>query len=118
MAGSSNSGEVFISISQAMRELGAKASPTTGMRWSTKGLAGLNGERIYLQTWACGRQIVTTKSAMFEFIGKVTAARVEKVQARSQGNGGDATFAELKAAGLVEQKRRNDRNVETKEVKE
>ena len=93
MTGAPNSDETFITITQAMRDVKVDAGPATGMRWSRNGLAGPDGQRIFLQTWAIGRQIMTTRAAMLEFIEKVTAARAHKVQARSHGNGGDATFA-------------------------
>lgn len=101
MTGSSNSEETFITIAQAMRDVKVDAGPATGMRWSRNGLAGPDGQRIYLQTWAIGRQIMTTRESMRDFIEKVTAARVQKVQARSRRC--DVSAEELKAAGLAEE---------------
>ncbi len=107
MTGLENSDETFITVAQAMREFKVDAGPATGMRWSRAGIAGIDGQRIYLRTWAIGRRIMTTRAAMIEFIESVTAARNQKVQTRDEGTGKDVSPEELRAAGLVEKRRRN-----------
>jgi hypothetical protein len=105
MGESDCSGEEFITIREAMRGVKVEAGPQTGMRWATKGLAGPDGQRIRLRTWAIGRKIVTTNAAMREFIDRVTAARDQRLRTKTLRISDEPSLEELKAAGLLENSR-------------
>jgi hypothetical protein len=38
------------------------------MRWADRGIVGPGGERIYLSTWRCGGQRMTSQAAIEEFL--------------------------------------------------
>ena len=92
----------LLPLNSAIRELipGKKLSPSLTWRWATKGLMGLNSERIRLQIWYVGREPHTTHAAIRQFLDAVTAARLEKMR-RTQQRTDDVTEAELNAAGLL-----------------
>lgn len=95
----------LIPLNQAIREeIPGEKNPSTTHRWITRGLAGLNGERIRLQVWYAGRQPCTTRAAVRQFLTDVTAARLARLEL-SQQRDIDVTEAELTAAGLVANRR-------------
>lgn len=84
-------------LNDAIRaEIPGPKNPSTAWRWITRGIAGLNGERIRLQVWYVGRQPHTTVAAVRQFIADVTAARLARMQQRCA----DVTPDELAAVGL------------------
>ena len=88
-------------LSEAIRaEIPGKRNPATEYRWVTKGLAGVNDERIKLQVWYAGRHPCTTRAAVREFVEKVTEARIARMQQRAQ-LATDVTNEDLEAAGLM-----------------
>ena len=91
----------LIPLNKAVQDLTEKRiNPSTIFRWMTKGLEGLDEQRIRLQVWYIGRQPHTTHAAIRQFLDAVTAARLEKMR-RTQQRADDVTPAELKAAGLI-----------------
>ena len=88
-------------LSDAIRaEIPGKKNPATAHRWATRGLQGLDGQRIRLQVTYCGRQPCTTRMAVRLFLDDVTAARLAK-QERTQQRYADVTDAELADVGLL-----------------
>jgi hypothetical protein len=79
----------------------SETNPSTAWRWITRGIAGLNGERIRLQVWYVGRTPCTTRAAVREWLEAVTAARLARM-ARTQQRATDVTQDELEAAGLTD----------------
>lgn len=53
---------------------GRPAHPSVLARWSDRGIL-VNGERVYLRTWRCGGQRITTKPAVEEFLTALNAGR-------------------------------------------
>lgn len=98
--------ERLIPLNQAIRQQcpDITASPATWWRWTTKGLAGNNGERIRLRVQYLGRTPCTTLSDIRAWMDQVTAARLARMQQRAQREA-DVTTAELEAAGLVSRAR-------------
>lgn len=79
-------------------------NPSTPWRWITKGIAGLDGERIKLQVWYVGRAPHTTMAAVRQWLEAVTEARLERM-ARTQQRADDVTSDELEAVGLTNNRR-------------
>ncbi len=75
-------------------------NPATYWRWATKGIAGLDGQRIRLEVWYTGREPRTTKAAVRRFIAAVTEARHARL-ARAQQRANDVTDNELTSVGLT-----------------
>jgi hypothetical protein len=88
-------------VLQAIRaETHGNVNPSTPWRWITKGIAGLDGERIKLQVWYVGRSPHTTRSAVRQWLEAVTQARLARM-ARTQQRADDVTTDELEAVGLT-----------------
>ncbi len=81
-------------------EIPGSKNPSTPWRWITRGIAGLNGERIRLKVWYVGRAPHTTKTAVRQWLEAVTEARLARM-ARTQQRADDVTDAELEAVGLT-----------------
>jgi hypothetical protein len=95
----------LIPVNKAVSDLsGKRVNPSTIFRWITKGLEGLDGNRIRLQVWYVGRQPHTTHAAIRTFLDAVTAARLERSRRTQQGIA-EVTNAELDAAGLLSKRR-------------
>lgn len=93
--------EQLIPLNTAVQNLTAKRiNPSTVWRWVTRGLEGLDGNRIRLKVWYVGRQVHTTQAAIRQFLEAVTDVRLER-SIRTQQRHIDVTEAELKAAGLT-----------------
>lgn len=91
----------LIPVELAVRErTGERKSPATLWRWTNRGLAGRDGERIRLQVQFVGRQPLTTRKLFREWIGQVTAARMARIDGRQESNA-DVSDEELRAAGLL-----------------
>lgn len=91
----------LIPVNKAIRdEIQGNKSPSTIWRWVTKGMAGVNGERIRLKVWYVGRDPHTTKIEVQKFFEDVTVARLAKLQS-TEPELLVATDAELEAAGLL-----------------
>jgi hypothetical protein len=74
-------------------------NPSTWWRWITRGIAGLDGERIKLPVTYVGRAPHTTKAAVRQWLADVTEARLARM-ARTQQRAADVTSEELEAVGL------------------
>jgi hypothetical protein len=97
--------DALIPLNQAIREeVPGEKNPSTAHRWITRGLAGLNGERIRLQVWYAGRQPCTTRAAVRQFLDEVTKARLGRMELTQQ-RCGDVSDAELAAVGLLSRRR-------------
>lgn len=95
----------LIPVNRAVEDLaGKRVNPSTVFRWITKGLEGLDGNRIRLQVWYVGRQPHTTHAAIRVFLEAVTAAKIERSR-RTQQGAAEVTAAELDAAGLLSKRR-------------
>lgn len=95
----------LIPVNKAVEDLaGKRVDPSTIFRWFTKGLEGLDGNRIRLQVWYLGRQAHTTHAAIRTFLEAVTAAKIERSR-RTQQGAAEVTAAELDAAGLLSKRR-------------
>jgi hypothetical protein len=108
-AGDSNE-DRLIPVNQAVEDLAPnrnrkRINPSTIFRWITKGLEGLDGNRIRLQVWYVGRQPHTTHAAIQTFVDAVTVAKRER-SARTQQGAAEVTAAELNAAGLLSKRRK------------
>ena len=77
-----------------------RPSPSTRWRFIKRGLAGPNGERILLPVVYVGRKPHTTRTAVLQWLDKVTEARLAKID-RSQERSDDVSDDELRAAGLL-----------------
>jgi hypothetical protein len=87
-------------LSEAIRqEIPGTTNPSTHWRWVTRGIAGLNGERIKLQVTYVGRAPHTTRAAVRQWLEAVTDARLSRM-ARTQQRAADVTAAELETVGL------------------
>ncbi|MEJ7591112.1 MAG: hypothetical protein WKF77_06150 [Planctomycetaceae bacterium] len=96
-----NASSELIPLNDAIRaEIPGNKNPATVWRWGTRGLAGLDGQRIRLEITYCGRQPCTTRDAVWTILAEVTAARLAKI-ARTQQRAADVTDEELEAAGLL-----------------
>ena len=76
-----------------------KKNPSTWWRWTTKGIAGLDGDRIKLEAWYVGRTPHTSINAVKKWLAAVTAARMARM-ARTASQSGDATDEDLRSVGL------------------
>ncbi len=93
--------DALIPLNQAIREeVPGEKNPSTTHRWITRGMAGLNGERIRLQVWYAGRQPCTTRAAVRQFLDEVTKARLSRMELTQQ-RCRDVSDAELEAVGLL-----------------
>ena len=97
---SDHTDDPLLPLSEAIREeIRGTLNPSTPWRWITRGIAGLNGERIRLRVWYIGRTPHTPKTAVRSFIEAVTAARLARM-ARTRERADDVTDDELAAVGL------------------
>ena len=94
--------KVLQPLNAAIRSVipGRIISPSTKSRWYTRGLAGLDGERIRLPVWYVGRQPHTTRAAIKTWLNEVTAARLARIDSR-HGASPDVSDEALRAAGLL-----------------
>ena len=54
----------LVPLNEAVRHyIPGEKNPATAWRWVTRGLQGIDGQRIRLQVWYVGRQPHTTKAA-------------------------------------------------------
>jgi hypothetical protein len=87
-------------LNEAVRQvIPGNVNPSTPWRWITRGIAGLDGQRIRLQVTYVGRAPHTTKAAIRQWLEAVTEARLARM-ARTQQRAADVTSAELEAVGL------------------
>lgn len=97
--------DALIPLNQAIREeIPGEKNPGTTHRWITRGLAGLDGERIRLAVTYCGRQPCTTRAAVRQFLADVTKARLARME-RTQQRCRDVSDDELAAVGLLNRQR-------------
>lgn len=94
------SDEILQPLNEVVRQvIPGNVNPSTPWRWITRGIAGLNGERIRLKVWYVGRAPHTTRAAVRQFIDEVTAARLARMQ-QTQQRAADVSDEELEAVGL------------------
>ena len=74
-------------------------NPSTRWRFATKGVSGVDGQRIKLQCWYVSNRPYTTDDAVGEFLSRCTQAQEEKAQRRA-AKSADTTASELKEVGL------------------
>jgi hypothetical protein len=74
-------------------------NPSTRWRFATKGVSGVDGERIKLQCWYVSNRPFTTDAAVSDFLTRCTEAQEVKSQRRA-ARSADVTAAELKEVGL------------------
>ena len=74
-------------------------NPSTRWRFATKGVSGVDGERIKLQCWYVSNHPFTTDEAVSDFLTRCTAVQEVKAQRRSARNA-DVTSAEMAEVGL------------------
>jgi hypothetical protein len=74
-------------------------NPSTRWRLATKGVSGVDGERIKLQCWYVSNHPFTTDEAVSDFLTRCTAVQEVKAQRRSARNA-DVTSAEMAEVGL------------------
>jgi hypothetical protein len=100
-----SSPDKMIPVNKAVSDVsGKRVNPSTIFRWMTKGLEGLDGNRIRLQVWYVGRIPHTTNAAIRKFVAEQTAAKLERSRRAKQG-AAEVTDAELDAAGLLGKRR-------------
>jgi hypothetical protein len=88
-------------LNEAIRQvIPGNVNPSTPWRWITRGIAGLDGQRICLQVTYVGRAPHATKAAVRQWLADVTEARLARM-ARTQQRAADVTAAELEAVGLT-----------------
>jgi hypothetical protein len=87
-------------LNEAVRQvIPGNVNPSTPWRWITRGIAGLDGQRIRLQVTYVGRAPHTTRKCVRQWLEAVTAARLARM-ARTQERAADVTSEELEAVGL------------------
>lgn len=74
-------------------------NPSTRWRFATKGVSGVDGERIKLQCWYVSNRPFTTDEAVSDFLTRCTAVQEVKAQRRSARTA-DVTSAEMQEVGL------------------
>lgn len=74
-------------------------NPSTPWRWISRGIAGVNGDRIKVKVWYVGRSPHTTVNSVRQWLADVTEARLGRM-ARTQQRADDVTDDELEAVGL------------------
>lgn len=76
-------------LSHAAREwlpparTGRPAHPSVLSRWSDRGIL-VNGQRVFLRTWRCGGQRITTQAAIEEFLTALNTGRSHGLAAKEQ----------------------------------
>lgn len=90
-----------VSLLQALNKIliPGDPNPSTRWRWSTRGVTGMDGEKIKLQVWYLADRPFTTDAAVSEFLSACTQAKEEKAQRRA-ARSADTTASELKEVGL------------------
>ena len=90
----------LVPLNKAIRDfIPGDKNPSTAWRWVTRGLQGIDGQRIRLQVWYVGRQPHTTNAAIDAWLDAVTEARLARMQ-RTQQLASDPSHDELEAVGL------------------
>lgn len=101
---SSASSDKLLPLKRAIYEVtGDEPSPAKSLRWTTRGLAGIDGERIVLNVVPVGRKLFTTCNEVRSWLNAVTAARMARIQ-RTQATVESVSDDELRAAGLLGRK--------------
>jgi hypothetical protein len=76
-----------------------KPNPSSRWRWATRGVSGINGERIRLQVWYVANRPFTTEAAVVEFLSRCTEAQELKAARRSTRTA-DVSPSEMAEVGL------------------
>ena len=74
-------------------------NPSSRWRWITRGVTGVDGEKIKLQCWYVANRPFTTDEAVCGFLSQCTAAQEIKSQ-RRVAKSADVSVAELQEVGL------------------
>ena len=90
-----------VSLLQALNKILIPGNPNPSTRWrfATKGVSGVDGERIKLQCWYVSNRPFTTDAAVSEFLTRCTEAQEVKSQ-RRVARSADVSAAELQEVGL------------------
>lgn len=74
-------------------------NPSSRWRWITRGVTGVDGDKIKLQCWYVANRPFTTDAAVSEFLSACTKAQEEKARRRVSSSA-DVSSAELQEVGL------------------
>lgn len=74
-------------------------NPSTRWRHITRGVSGVDGDKIKLQCWYLGSRPFTTDAAVSAFLAACTQAQELKAQRRVERSA-DVSAAELQEVGL------------------
>ena len=74
-------------------------NPSTRWRWSTRGVTGLDGEKIKLPVWYVADRPFTTDTAVSQFLSACTQAKELKAQRRVAGSA-DVSAEQMAEVGL------------------
>ena len=90
-----------VSLLQALNKILIPGNPNPSTRWrlATKGVSGLDGERIKLQCWYVSNRPFTTDGAVGEFMSACTKAQKAKARRRASSSA-EVSDAELQEVGL------------------
>jgi hypothetical protein len=90
-----------VSLLKALNKILIPGNPNPSTRWrfATKGVSGVDGERIKLQCWYVSNRPFSTDDAVSDFLTLCTEAQEVKSQRRSVRTA-DVTSAEMAEVGL------------------
>ena len=90
-----------VSLLQALNKILIPGNPNPSTRWrfATKGVSGVDGERIKLQCWYVSNRPFTTDAAVSDFLTRCTEAQEVKSQRRA-ARSDDVSAAELQEVRL------------------
>ena len=90
-----------VSLLEALNKILIPGNPNPSTRWrfATKGVSGVDGERIKLQCWYVSNRPFSTDDAVSDFLTRCTEAQEVKSQRRSVRTA-DVTSAEMAEVGL------------------
>ena len=90
-----------VSLLEALNKILIPGNPNPSTRWrfATKGVSGVDGERIKLQCWYVSKRPFSTNDAVSDFLTRCTEVQEVKSQRRSVRTA-DVTSAEMAEVGL------------------
>ncbi len=74
-------------------------NPSSRWRWITRGVTGVDGEKIKLQCWYVANRPFTTDAAVSEFLSACTQAQEVKAQ-RRVARSADVSAEQMAEVGL------------------
>ncbi len=90
-----------VSLLQALNKILIPGNPNPSTRWrfATKGVSGVDGERIKLQSWYVSNRPFTTDAAVNDFLTRCTEAQEVKSQRRA-ARSADVSAEQMSQVGL------------------